>query len=186
MAAYFLKEDLDKLTRGLERLQKQLPTHQVAGTRRGGEYLKAKMIHHAKPMYLDGKVEKSIGWAETHGVSGGIVGGRTTTLVVGPGASGPMPRHAPLMESGWTQGWPNITRIGQWAQRRIPSIEPREVFYIARALAAHGALSPRNPRAQGETGYEYVRKTFEMDGDAAEKMVLDETFGHIKSTLDGI
>lgn len=178
---------LAKLMHGLGKLQTQLPTHQVAALQRTGDYLADKMRGHAEPMNLDRKVYKSIGWKETHGVVRGMVTGKSSSIVIGPGARGQMPIHAPLMETGWSGGWwPNMTRLAAWAGRRIPNIQPRQVFYIARAMARRGALSRTNPRAHGEEGYHYVQKTWETDGNAALQKVLDGGFGEVKSTLDEI
>jgi len=173
--AHVNEHDFRQLVNGISRLQGQLPTHQVAGLRKAGEYMKQAMRSHAKPMYFTGRVDQAIGWAESHEVVAGSVVGKSTVVVIGPGArggrEGGMPPEAPLMEAGWKQkSIPNMGRMRAWASQRIPGITPREVWYIARALRARGALSERNPRAHGDRGYFYVQATFDDEGQRA----LDE------------
>lgn len=183
----FNQSQLKSILDGLDKLQKQLPSNQVAAQRRSGQYLAEKMRGKAAKMKYDGVIEKSIDWREEHGVAGGHVLGKTSVVVIGPGAKSTMPIHAPLMEAGSTKGWwPNMSRLGAWAARRIPMITTRQVYFIARSMAIKGMLSERNPRAGGDKGYHYVVDTFNAEGNPALQKVLDEGFGKVKSTLDGI
>lgn len=153
--------DLAVLKTRLHNLVAHLPSHNVAALRRTGEFVEAGMKRRAQAFQLEGQIVRSIGVSPVK-----ISQGPYWSVEIGPGAKGtPVPVHASLMEEGWKQGkFPPTLRIMNWAARRFGAISVRQAFFIARAIARRGALSPNNPRAHGDKGYHYVFDTFMNEG----------------------
>lgn len=180
-SAHIDQGDLHDLQEGLGRLIHHLPTHNVAALRRAGTFVESGMKRRAQVFQIEGHIVRSIGATPVK------LSAATWRLEVGPGASGqPAPIYAPLQETGWKQGkFPPTLRIMNWAARRFGAISVRQAFFIARAIARRGALSPHNPRAHGEPGYYYIAETIKHEGEQAHQELLDAGFDFVAKAWSG-